>query len=205
MADGYFNHDTYTLGLEISSKDLLHLKKLAKILKVKIHTRTKNLKYKGNIKQFTMVSINKTDQILIKEFIEKFDIKPNKTINPPTNINFKNDNLFLAFLIGFIDGDGSITKLSGKYNKGYRCTLECHKNWLLFLIWITDKFYDILDLNIRRGKVYISNRGSALTAICKTSTLIFLKNKVKELKLPVLKRKWSKIKFSQSIRGNYAR
>jgi hypothetical protein len=40
------------------------------------------------------------------------------------------DELFLSYLIGFIDGDGSISK---EINNGNSITITSHKNWVTIL------------------------------------------------------------------------
>jgi len=198
MADGHFDHNSNTIGIEISIKDFKHLKKLAKILNVPLHKRVRVLKYKGNIKKFEMVSIAKSDAANFKKIIKKFDIRKNKTQNPPLNMRFKNKALFLSFLIGYIDGDGCISKSSGH---SYKCTIECHYSWKPFLIKILNKFGGII--KSIPPNVYISKRGNTMACISRMAYLFFLKNKSKEFNLPILKRKWDKLDtWKQSKFGN---
>jgi hypothetical protein len=144
MADGYINHRTMSLGIELSLKDRDHLSKLANFIGTNTTLGRRLLKYKNITKKFDMIQTNKTSRKTLPLPIKKFNIHPHKTKNLQ-KIRIKKDNLFLSFLIGYIDGDGSITKISRKYNNSYRCTLECNVSWLEFLERSIHRLFKILD------------------------------------------------------------
>jgi hypothetical protein len=82
-------------------------------------------------------TINATDLKIVPKIMEKFDItyeknSKTKTYYPPNILLFEkmSDELFLSYLIGFIDGDGSISK---EINNGNSITITSHKNWVTIL------------------------------------------------------------------------
>jgi len=149
------------------------------------------------------VSVNKMDKYWIPKIIKKYDFKIRKTHNPPENLDIKDDQLFLAFVVGLIDGDGSI----GKNNT---IEIKCHSSWGKCLQKWFDRICRLsgtkdIDGRMKRPKVImvsqIYNEKVNKYARIRTGNHIFslfLKNNIKNI--PHLHRKWSKIK---NIKNKY--
>jgi len=169
LADGHIEKET-RLVVTLAIKDKNHLEKLAKYLKVdKISLKNKQC------------TISPMDTRVLRKISTKFDIKSNKTENPPNMKVFHNlpANLFKALTIGFIDGDGCI-----KYQykrKDVILSVKCHSSWLNIL----KKMF---------GKAYIESKGYAISNVGKKETLLSFKEFIVNNNLPVLERKWNKIK-----------
>jgi len=120
-ADGYIvkskndkKHHNYELGIELQESDISHLKKFNKIFNdyYKIKTRTRKMD-SLDILNGNEVSnrLNKTCLIRIynKEIVN--DLIKNNIVQNKTNSDIfpiiNDDNMFLHFLRGYIDGDGS--------------------------------------------------------------------------------------------------
>lgn len=204
-ADGYFHHKNKTFNLNLSSKDEIHIKNFCKFINGQYRKRiAKNIR-NGIDKKDEYVVVNSQDKVNIEKIITKFNFKHKKTYNPPNELNIKDDNLFIAFLIGFIDGDGHI----GPKN---HIGIKCHFSWEKCLKeWInrTCEMAKVEDINmfLARPRVKVVTqiyKGKEKKYVSiQTSNhifVMFLKDKIKELGLPSLKRKWNRIKY---IKNNY--
>ncbi len=146
--------------------------------------------YKDIYKRRNVVSFSKCDKNTIDILIDKYQLKPNKTYDPP-NLNevFKimNDDQILSLLIGFVDGDGNNRKTSS----GYQITLENHKSWIdcyeSFKKFIKNKF----NLIFKNDLIRINNRGYVVMCFSQKEVFSKLKQFIIQNKLPVLDRKWS--------------
>jgi hypothetical protein len=126
------------------------------------------------------------------QFAHKFDFHHRKTYNPPSVLIFKDwdDYKLLAYIVGFIDGDGSI------YKSGRSTTLkiENHGSWYdihNFIIHFLSTKYDMKFQNNNRTK--ITKRGCSMFATARMDFLIKFKYDVEQLGIPFMKRKWDKI------------
>ncbi len=114
-------------------------------------------------------------------------MKNNKTYNPPKIKTFKSftNEQALAFLVGFIDGDGSINK------NGSIIKMENHASWCFvhrfFLRSIKKWFGDC------RRKQGINKRGYSVSYLSDKTVTQKLKNEVLKLGLPAMERKWNRI------------
>lgn len=172
LADGNFK-DQNLIKCALASVDKDHLEMLQKYLNIK-SLRTE----KGG----SCTVIKAMDHEIVPQICKKFDISTRKTYNPPNLSFIKNNDLKLALIAGFIDGDGCVT---GK-GKAYSLTIKCHSSWLKNL----DDFAKTINEN---SSAKINGAGYASFSISNADSLKALKRKVIELKLPVLKRKWDKI------------
>lgn len=166
MADGHFSK-TNRIQINLSTKDLEHLKLFAKFISFK----------KELIKPSIDVGFNSIKNYLIDEF----GITNEKT-HYPCNLTKLSGDSFFSFIIGFIDGDGSIN------NKGY-LSIVSHKNWL-------ENIRSMLN-EISYGRHYgckISKNGLVRGYITNIETMKAIKQKAIELKLPILERKWDRVK-----------
>lgn len=170
MADGHFNDKSKQIQINLSEKDIHHLMRLSEYVE-----------YKKKIINPRIV-INYSD--INDWLIELFNIKSDKTYNPCSLNKLYGDNLF-SFIIGFIDGDGSINK------KGY-LSIKCHKSWLDNLNYMVNY---LTESEINSG--YINSEGLSFISITKIEIMKKIKQKIIDLDLPVLDRKWDRVKMSK--------
>lgn len=180
LADGCLSKKN-SLKISLSSKDKCHLEKLQKFLNIE------NISEKTTNKGYGYVSIGGMDTKVVKTFCEKFKTGPNKTYFPPDIEWIENDNLMLAMIAGIIDGDGYIGKQSNRLDFNLR--IKCHRSWLPILKNINDFIYKEESFNSVEPK--LTTEGYALLSISNTVVLKNLKRKVKNLKIPLLNRKWN--------------
>lgn len=183
LADGHFTK-TNQLVLVSSTKDKDHLEKFANFIKTTVKTYNRSVSstnYQGSETQFCRVTIQ--DKDICRKFVEKFDINPQKTYNPPDfrKWNFTEDQL-KSLIIGFIDGDGS-------FPSPHTIKIECHSSWreiLNFFKQSCESFFDEKILPISD-----ENRKYCYIYFRKAPT-----EKLREFaisnKLPFLARKWFK-------------
>jgi hypothetical protein len=166
------------LKLTLSIKDKDHLLKFKDFCKIETYHFDK-----------IKIGVQAQDKSIIGKFCEKYDFKPNKTCNPSSYIPLKED-LFLSFLIGFIDGDGCINRQSGG-RRDCVIRIKVHNSWLDYLNILGREFARIVKQEPIKAK--INSKGYAILTFYDSVALKFLKRKAIELNLPILKRKWDRI------------
>lgn len=183
IADACFDFNKHVISLEISVKDVDHLYKFCRFINYgnKIHFRKDSR---------NTCSICKTDHKFFVLVNNKFLLNKRKTYNCP-DISWIHDNdLFISFVIGLIDGDGHIRNVP-KRNNCCAIAIEMHSSQYNFLQYIINRLCDILDVNA--SKVRYNCRGYVVLDITRRKVYRYLKNKAIDLKLPFLKRKWKNI------------
>jgi len=185
MADGSIDHEHLRLTVRLSAKDKVHLVRFGDY----IHAEVKEGERFGFDKMFGYCSIYIQDKIRIKILIDKFNFKQNKTENPPDDISWMNDNLFLSFLTGFIDGDGCIRKVYKRKDSNLR--IKNHRSWISVLEQFRIRLEKIFDVKIKSSK--LNKQGYAELTLTNIKLLSLLKNKIKTLGIPYMERKWNLI------------
>ena len=134
------------------------------------------------------IGISSQDQIKVKYLKEKFSISNRKTYEP---CNLKNipEEFFLSWVVGFIDGDGSINYQTGR--KDCFIKIKLHSSWLENLQFISNFIAEKLSLipNVAR----INAKGYANVNFTHYKIPIFLKKHAIQHKLPMMARKWDRI------------
>lgn len=183
IADACFDFNKHVVSLEISVKDVDHLYKFCRFINYdnKIYFRKDNR---------NTCSMSKTDHKFFKLVNDKLLLSQRKTYNCPTIDWIHNNDLFISFVIGLIDGDGNIRKVPEK-NNCCAITIEMHKSQCNFLQYIIDRICYILDTS--SNKVRYNCRDYVILDITKRKVYKYLKNKAVKLKLPFLERKWKNI------------
>jgi hypothetical protein len=186
MADGHINHAVNGIILEISKKDIEHIKKYADFVECK------NIAEREYTTPFSVLSksckVAVQDRKIVPDIIEKFGFKIRKTYNPCNLkwINEISDDLFLAFLVGFIDGDGCIGKTDGR---NPYISIKIHGSWIKNLNLIVDKLSGITSCRVNHP--YITKQGYARVNWERANIILTLKQA--SMNLPVLERKWCRI------------
>lgn len=181
FADGYINHKRKGVKLQLSIKDSEHFHKFRNFIQMEHY----HIDYYNGAE-----SIGGTAQDIdnVPLLIEKFDFKPQKTFNPPNwkNYNFSNELIF-CLLVGFFDGDG------GMYHNKNCGKILIHSNWLNNLFFMKDFLEKFLNLSISQIP-YISKSGYALWNL-NTKLMYEMKIKATGYNLPLMDRKWGRIKI----------
>ncbi len=143
-----------------------------------------------------------SNKYVVPQLIEKFNFNNQKTYNPPTGLDFPDEQLFTSFLVGFIDGDGS---MGNRKNRCASISIELHESWLSQLnIW-SNKLYEISSFRAgsRREKTKIfaksysyKKKKTAKLLLTNPYIVTWLKEQATNLRLPILSRKWQRIDMS---------
>lgn len=172
MADGNFAQRRIRLHLQ--EKDNHHLDKFAKFVQ-----------YEGSRKY----GVYACGTEIVDKLKEKFKISSRKTFEPCDLTSIKRKDLQLAWVAGFIDGDGCIGNLHKR--KDFNLRIKLHSSWIDNLNWIGNVISIIT--KTQTNSATINNQGYAQINFGNTLTLKRLKIEVLKLKLPILERKWGKI------------
>lgn len=193
IADGNFSFSNYTIRLRIHKKDLNHLEKFAKFCKGYV-----NYKISGNC-----IGAYLSDKNTFTTLVEKYKINSNKTKNP-FNFDLIPENFKLAFITGFIDGDGSIYTSECKSIRDNRVCLRTFLKIQIDLAWIEELGkMSIFLLGENRAKIKLASHKKSNISELVINNHTFLKSlyeKILALSLPILNRKWDRCK---EIPNNY--
>lgn len=190
-ADGYICDGR--LRLVLSDKDSNHLSKFANFVKYV---------GKGITRSDVAVSglhIKHTD--VVHKLCEKFDFRKTKTKNPPRRLPEAPEQLVLAYIAGFIDGDGCIKHVYRRSDCFLR--IKCHKSWKTHLTRMSKVIYRIGGRPHRPAR--ITNAGYAQLSITDNTVIRRLALAVQKLDVPLLKRKWDKIDTERISRVEQAK
>ena len=177
LADGHF----YTDRIKFTQNgiDKISVENFKKYIE-----GTCDVKYDNKIDQasFSVMSVD-----VVPEIMKKFDIKSDKTYNPPSKEIFENMDIdLLAYLfIGFVDGDGNVTKIN---NSNCRLRIKVHSSWINILNILSERLFNT--------KKYskINNQGYAQFVIGSYPILRDFKKKYFEnIHFEPIHRKWDKI------------
>lgn len=198
MADASFTERRIILG--VAEKDLGHLNKFMNF------TKCKNSIYK--LKHENHFRIKPTCVNVVKSLRKKFKIQNNKTKHPCDISSINNKNLLFSLIIGYIDGDGCVSK--NKKCKSFILNLVGDKSWFKNFKYIEKFLYDFSDepfikhqCKVRDHFTHLpqdKNKKKRKFKICnfnmaRKSLLIKIKQKAEELKLPFMERKIGKIVY----------
>lgn len=195
MADGWFDHKKKAIMAWASVKDLEHLELYAFYVKAKTRKENEQIKpitslcFDSDYKEIYSVRVRHKE--VVEKLIEQFKLVPKKTYNPPDLSSiFKKDDLFLSFLVGFIDGDGTISSQPKSHNLSIR--IQIHKSWFSNLELIETQLYKTLNIKQIRKLTRIKN-DTAFLNLARYEVVYRLYQRVLALNLPWLERKWLKI------------
>ena len=168
LADGHITKNKY-IQINLSIKDREHL------LKIENHIG-KITKYED----INKVYIRIFDKPTVISISNAFKWRSNKTKYPPQIPHFLNEDQLFSLIIGFIDGDGSISK------KG-NIRIKCDSSWKNIL----EYFYKFLTKEDKQFKITSDN--CSMIYISKYKIIKEIKNKAIQLNLPIMERKWDRI------------
>ena len=173
------------LVIALAQKDLKHLKVFKENIKFSGSISTNNVTIKDYDKIYKRCTIRMSSNKMCEDLKKNFNITPRKTftLKFPKNLTKKQKE---AYIIGYIDGDGSI-HYSYRYKKPtLRFNVIGKKNFLLEIQKIFIENFKLNKTKITKDKniyrFYAQNTGA----------LLFLKP-LSKFKVPKLNRKWDKI------------
>lgn len=189
MADGHLSPKG-ELVIGISGKDKDYLQVLADRLKCNLHYREKT-KCGFTTDDSSLAEIRMGDKKFIERWYEKLSYINPKTENPPKLDIFYEKDLLVYFLIGFIDGDGSIWRSHNtETNIGsIALRIEIHPTWEERLREICNKMDELYNIHFN---VRISSKGFVKAEIASQSDLFKLYKYID--KCDYLERKWNRVK-----------
>jgi hypothetical protein len=190
-ADGNIRQVGYRkeLGLQLSQKDINHMRKFAEQIKF-TGTVTSYMRSNG----ISMCSVHINSNKICEDLEKNFNITPKKTftLQPPSNLTDDQKDCYIA---GYIDGDGCIQKIKTKYNKyiviDARGTEE-------IVNYIKQRFLEISKDDVFGNRFKCGNintedatKNHKRYTVCGKICNIII-NKYKKYDIPLLERKWSK-------------
>lgn len=184
MADGYITKNN-RLRIGLSIKDKKHLEMFQQFINC---GTIKNEIKTSSFGTFESASISVMDVKTLDIIKNRFKIETDKSKNPINIESLSNENL-IPFLIGYIDGDGSIIKQSNRND--CRINFHIHSSWISVLENIRVKLEEIYKIKIPKPK--IDKENYCTWNISNNEIIVDLKNKTIEYSLPTLNRKWDKI------------
>jgi len=185
-ADGHIKKDSSCLSIKLSSLDIEHLNQFKKDIETNSPIFIK--KGKSFDKDVEFCEINLYSRFIVKDIYRNFKIENNKTFSI-TFPNFNNDmDSKLSFICGLIDGDGSISITGNKISITILGTFDILEN----VKSIMGSIIDVSNINItKKSKIYSFCITSSIND--NESRIKKLYSKIKELNIPLLERKWTKI------------
>lgn len=165
LADGHFENGRIKFHLAL--RDAEQVRRFASFIKW-----TGNFEDRGELG----IGVAAKHTEVVERLCDKFDIKQDKTYNPPKTILNHDKELLKYLLIGFIDGDGNINENSVRF--------RVHSSWLDIL----NEFVILFD---KEKKAKMTKDGYAYWSISKHNTEEVLLPLISSV--PHLERKWKNI------------
>ncbi len=192
ITDGHIDTKNKRLFLSLQEKDKDHIYEFAKFINQEkinyIPAKIFNFSGKINkkIKTQAQYKVCVQDKYTIPKIEEKFQIVNKKTYNPISIdvVNSMSKDQFVAFFIGCISGDGSISKNGS--NNSYLIELTAHKNWK----FIFDRYIQIIKSFGFKCQKLTFKKDQIRLRITNGDFFLFLKKFIEENFLVVLPRKW---------------
>lgn len=195
FADGsiYRNKDgKWCFNLCSSEKDICHIEKFRKLInKNKITIKKRISGFSGS----DLAVVEFKDRDILPKLMIKFCLNENKTYHPPDNVKIQDDDLFVSLFIGYLDGDGCITK------KG-EIVVNCNYSWKKLLDEWFLRVWNLSNCKLGERNIKIPVGSRKITpyqdqvsiGTMNKNFTNFLKNGALRLNLPVMKRKWDRIR-----------
>jgi hypothetical protein len=177
MADGSFSGNR--LGIGLHPKDSTHLESFKSWAEI---TSPILLHDQGRY-----VKISIMDSTNVPKLRELYDIQPRKTYNPPKKLPFQSPELNKSFLVGLIDGDGYITRQTGRDVSAI--LIVGHLSWLSFFQKLSEST-GFGKTRTRPGSVDSTGTFAALNSHVHGNNVTLKLHAIKH-DLPYLSRKWS--------------
>jgi hypothetical protein len=189
-------HAKSKVSLVLQGSDIEHVRKLAKCANIPTENiKVKKISYvKQNGENSTVAGLYITSRQWVEDLNFWFNITPNKTLTlQPPDIENKND--IVAFLAGFIDGDGYI-KVQKRNNSTW-LSLSITSANLKFLQWVNNFIENNYLDSKKKGVTGVPIKQKSKKHCYEYSfggvKAVKFANDVLSLDLPLLNRKWDKV------------
>ena len=185
FADGHFDTNINRVKITLQSKDVNILNTMADFLHCKVVKRRD--KY---------AEVSFCGKYVVENLIQKYKIHIQKTYNP-CDISSISGEKMIAFIIGFIDGDGCIQKRTD--NDLYVIKIKLHKSWENNLNFMTKELYTFFGVDKIPHATNVKANNKEYTQIVFGNSIVLngLMNFIQQQHLVVMNRKWDKILFSK--------
>lgn len=180
MADGHIDRRV-RLHITINKKDLKLLQDIESFFGL-----SDSISERDNNK----VEFNVADAYTLGKISEMYNIDQRKTYNPCDISSLTGDKL-TAFIIGFIDGDGTFGYRTD--TKSPRYIIKLHKSWESNLNYIVNHLYNSVKIKNIPHAIDVVQPGGTYTSITigNQNVIKYLNNFIINNKLFVLDRKWN--------------
>lgn len=177
FSDGHFDKESQRISLWVKETDFSIIDNIADFL------HCKSLRYNS------FAGIDFCGSYVFDDLINKYNIDNRKTYNPCDISSIKNEQL-IAFIIGFIDGDGSILQRAD--TKQYKINIKLHLSWKDNLQYLSNCLYEYFNEENIPHTHNIHQPQGIYTEISwgNKNVLKGLAEFIVNNDIPVLKRKW---------------
>lgn len=147
-ADGWIQSDRSKLGIKLAEKDINHIKRFRDEIETESPIAIKTQKSFGVTRKYAEICVY--SHKIIKSLNENFNIADRKTlINQPPTI--KCSDCKVAFIVGLLDGDGSVYKVGN----GFRTTFLGTKAMLEWVkVILVENLGDVNSSILEKGNIY---------------------------------------------------
>ena len=183
LADGSFKKENHRLTCFLNEKDKQIILDVSKFLGCEIKQDKKRHLY----------GIDFCDEIVL-DLINKYEISNNKTYYPCNISQIKNKEL-IAFIIGFIDGDGSVHKRTDGPHSNI--IIKLHFSWEENLQYLSKNLYNYFGIEkVPKTIIITTKQNKKYSSITWGNQKVIrgLLNFIEENNLLHLNRKWDKLK-----------
>lgn len=181
MSDGHFDINANRISLWLNKKDKQIIKDISVFLGSKV-------KYTNNVVGIDFCLDNELFNILI----DKYNINNTKTYTP-CNISSLKQEYLIAFIIGFIDGDGHIRYRTD--SKTPVIVIKLHKSWAENLEFLSKHLYAYFNILKYPKNCFVQQKQGTYASVSFGNQIVIkgLYDFIKKNNIPCLKRKWNKI------------
>lgn len=198
LADGHITAN-YKLKIALSSCDKSHLEKLAEHINANVHVKPYGKNSFNVTGEQCYISVKDVDNI--RKLAEVYQIYKNKTEYPPKFETYSLTELqWLALIVGFIDGDGSITDAK-RVSSPVNIRFKNHKSWLGNLEFIRSILCRWADVQSRM-EAKLNSKGYSCLTVTDSRIIVGLKNFILSNDIPALTRKWARVDENYSTVRN---
>lgn len=142
------------------------------------------------------VGISISDVDTCEKLRSLYKVGEKKTYNPPDITNILNHkDQFIAFFIGFFDGDGCLNIHNDIVTS---MKIECHQNWRGVLGLIGDGLVKYLGI---KSSLHLTSRGYACFRISRYHNIMKLKQFILDHGIPAMARKWDRVDMNRIYKG----
>lgn len=185
LADGHFSRNG--IHLSLSKKDRAHLQKFIEFIEYKGKVQTKTQITPFGRSHSNKISFGGKDEIC--KLTNILNLRHTcKTYNPPEDLPDLSQEKLICMFVGFVDGDGSISK---RKRGNVTIEIEAHNSWKNYINQLINIIYECC------GETYSNKIADFGTTVkfCISNPIVmkFLRKKIKEYCLPVLERKWNSL------------